>query len=204
MSSSVITIGGFLPGNSTAPITRSADLTSFFASSLPAIIVVILSWYVFFNSVKISLFKSIATTEAPIWIDLSIEALPTSPHPITTTFELLSSEIEDNNSPLPCEEYSKNCIPFWIARFPAILDIGIKRGYWFPSIIISVAIPVNFFSRSFFVIDKLDAKCKYPNKTCDGFKRSNSCSCGSLTLQIISDDSYNSSAEPNIFAPADS
>ena len=35
ISSSDITIGGFLPGNKTAPITKSANLTAFAASSVP-------------------------------------------------------------------------------------------------------------------------------------------------------------------------
>ena len=98
MSSSVITIGGFLPGNKTAPTTKSADLIAFVADSLPLTKVVIFSPYWFFKSFKISSFMSIAVTDAPIWIDLWIELLPTSPQPMTVTFEFFSClRSEDSN-----------------------------------------------------------------------------------------------------------
>ncbi len=45
ISSSVITIGGFLPGNKTAPTTKSADLIAFVADSLPLTKVVMFSPY---------------------------------------------------------------------------------------------------------------------------------------------------------------
>ena len=77
---------------------------------------------------------------------------------MTVTFEFFSPDIDERSSPFPFEEYSKNCIPFWIARFPAIFDIGIRSGYSFPLIIISVAIPVNFFSNSIFVSERFDAR----------------------------------------------
>ena len=101
-----------------------------------------------------------AVTFAPIFIALLIELFPTSPQPMTVTFEFFFSEIEDTKTPFPPDEYSRNCIPFCIAKFPAIFDIGINKGYVLLSIIISVAIPVSFFSNSFFVKSKFEARCK--------------------------------------------
>jgi len=105
-------------------------------------------------------FKSIAVTFAPIFIALLIELFPTSPQPMTVTLEFFLSEIEDTKTPFPPDEYSRNCIPFCIAMFPAIFDIGTNKGYMLLSIIISVAIPVSFFSSSFFVKSKFEARCK--------------------------------------------
>ena len=112
ISSFEITIGGFLPGISTAPTTKSADLIAEVASSVWVLQTSINSPYLLLRMLRTSSFISIAVTFAPTLIALCIELFPTSPHPTTVTLALLLSEIDDNKIPLPPEEYSKNCIPF--------------------------------------------------------------------------------------------
>src|SRR5215217_511631 len=201
--SRVTSFGALAPGTRTAPITRSASVTSrSIASPLLATVRIRPRW-IWSIYLSRSTFLSRTRTSASMPAAIHAAFRPAMPPPRTTTLAGSTPEAPPINTPLPPYTRSRYVAPTCGAIRPAISLIGASSGSRpSSSSTVSYATAATFRCTRNSVSPLSAARCRYVKSSCPSRKRSYSCGCGSLTLTIMSAASNTASASDRIFAPA--